>query len=88
MRTTPTPHRWRRSARRVDGTGRAPSRQGLYCFSPHALNNEAFVPTSIRAEDDVGPEEQTSHLELAEDLVRQRAQAADDHVGEDAACSS
>ena len=45
------------------------------------------MPTSIRAEDDVGPEEQTRHLELAEDLVRQRAQAADDHVGEDAACS-
>ena len=45
------------------------------------------MPTSIRAEDDVGPEEQTSHLELAEDLVGQRAQAADDHVGEDVACS-
>ena len=39
-----------------------------------------LLPVQVRAEDDVGPEEQTSHLELAEDLVRQRAQAADDHV--------
>ena len=39
-----------------------------------------LLPIQVRAQHDVGPEQQTSHLELAEDLVRQRAQAADDHV--------
>ena len=39
-----------------------------------------LLPIQVRAEHDVGPEQQAGHLELAEDLVRQRAQAADDHV--------